>query len=230
MMCNPSWVLIVSLGICMSCAESNSSRKALPNARNVVATTYSQNDDYNNNQLDKLVRDLRSDNENERAAAKKTLLEISGKSMAARDSVIRELLKIIKAPRGSVEFMKHPTRYLEWKGATEILGSIKAIEAIDDLIECLDCNIGAFGLSPDVFPATRSIIKIGAASIPKLSEAVEQKPLLVRYLAAVALSQIGGDRAKSVLYKAMQKEKDKDISSAMNNLLKNWDGSNRYHP
>jgi hypothetical protein len=217
----------VSLFVFTLIVWSNTSRHALPGPGNVATLTSAQVKEKNGPQLDQVVRDLRSDKESERANAKKALLTLANKSAANRESVIKELVRIIKSPRRSEEFVKDPTLYLEWREVTDLLGSIRAVEAIDDLVECLDCNNGVFGLSPDLFPATRAVIRIGQEAIPRLSQVFEHRPPLTRYLAAIALSQIGGDMAKIALEKAMRIEKDKDVASTIKNLLQNWNRLSR---
>lgn len=177
--------------------------------------------------LDKLLQDLRFGNESERSAAKVILVEQSNNSVTSRATLIKALLPSIKGPNRSVEFMRNPGLYKQWRPVVELLGTIRAVEAIDDLIECLDCNHGVFSLSPDVFPATRAIIQIGDQAIPALSRAIEDKTPLERYLAAVALAQIGGEKARAIVEKAARREKDKELASSFRNLLKNLNNSNK---
>jgi len=177
--------------------------------------------------LDKLLHDLRFGNESERSAAKAILVEQSNKSVTARATLIKALLPSIKGPNRSVEFMRNPDLYKQWRPVVELLGTIKAVEAIEDLIECLDCNTGLFLLSPDAFPATRTIIRIGDQAIPVLSRAIEDRSPLEKYLAAVALIEIGGEKAQAIVEKAARREKDKELASTFRILLKNLNNSNK---
>jgi HEAT repeat protein len=211
------FVAILSLGVGLNLRQN-----ALHDNRSTEVLTLRQQDQNADEQVSKWVRDLGSNNSNERSAAKEALLNLSTRSAATRDVVIKQLLKIIKLPDKGAEFVKSPARYSEWREAVDVLGLMRATEAIDDLVDCLDCNNGVAGLAVDRFPATVSIIKIGGAAIPKLSEAIQDRRPFTRHLAAMALSQIGGDKAKSELEKASAKEKDRDVSFTMRNLLKNW--------
>jgi len=227
MIIKPKVVLGISLVLSMSGLASSSQQHGVADAKNVSALIFSQGNQDNDLQLDKLLHDLRLGNESERVAARTTLLDLSHKSSATRESLIKELLKTVKVPIKSVEFMRDPARYLEWKETTTLLGLLRAVEAIDALIECLDCNNGVFRLSADVFPATKAIIEIGDKSIPKLSQVIKRGSQLKRYLAVVALSQIGGDEAKAVLERAQQIEKDKEMALTISRLLANWTNSNK---
>jgi hypothetical protein len=189
--------------------------------------TQYQEKEPQNPPLDKLIQDLRFGNESERSAAKVILVEQSSKSVTARATLINALLPSIKGPNRSVEFMRNPDLYKQWRPVVELLGTIRAVEAIDYLIECLDCNTGLFSLSPDTFPATRAIIRIGDQAIPALSRAIEDRTPLERYLAAVALTEIGGEKARAIVEKAARREKDKELAIDFRNLLKNLNNSNK---
>src|ERR1051325_10958331 len=125
MIIKPKVVLVILLVLSMTGLGSNSHQHALWDARNVMALIFSQGNQDNNRQLEKLLHDLRSGNESERVAARTTLLDLSNKSAATRESLIRELLKTIKVPSKSVEFMRDPARYLEWKETTTLLGLMR---------------------------------------------------------------------------------------------------------
>jgi HEAT repeat protein len=172
-----------------------------------------------------LIRELRSETVSQRTAAKAALIQLSNESPRNREAVIKELLGIIKSSNRTLNFIKDPENYLGWQESTEILGSIRATEAIDDLIHCLDCNDGKFGLSIERFPAAAALVKMGEDSVPKLSEAIKDQHPMRRYLSSLALAQIGGDEAKHVLQTAMRKERDKDLASTMRNLLQRWNVS-----
>jgi hypothetical protein len=194
----------------------------------VGRVTRYQEKEPQNPSLDRLLQDLRFGNESERSAAKVILVEQSNKSVTARATLIKALLPSIKGPNRSVEFMRNPDLYKQWGPVVELLGTIRAVEAIDDLIECLDCNTGLFSLSPDTFPATRAIIRIGDQAIPALSRAIEEDRIKLKiYLAAVALSQIGGEKALAILERAARREKDKELAIDFRNLLKNLNNSNK---
>lgn len=215
-------LLVVSFSLLLAYLALNSARHVSPHVGNVEVLAYAQDDRHVRSRLDELIPQLRADKESERVTAKESLVLLSHESVATRQTVIEALLKIIRTPNNSGEFVKSPPLYKQWKGAVEVIASIRAVEAIDDLIACLDCNNGLSGLSPDMFPATRAVIRMGEESIPKLSQALEQKPKPIQYLAIMALVDIGGDKAKSALEQALPKAKEKEIADDIRDLLKRW--------
>lgn len=81
----------------------------------------------------------------ERAEAKKGLRSMARASAQSREQVIRELVKLIK---GSEPLLgaSSTAHYDAWSFAAELLGQVKAAEALDVLIACIDCNDGIHGL------------------------------------------------------------------------------------
>lgn len=172
-------------------------------------------------EIEPLIRQLRSD-ETERETAKKSLLLFASHSSNSRQCVINRLLKIAAAQDRTFEFLKFPDRYLEWTGAIDILYKMRATEAIDTLIDCLECNDGRGSLSVGRYPAALVVSKFGEEAIPKLAEALKQKPPRTRYMAARVLHHMGGDKAKEVFEKAIPRERVKWIADAMKNMLITW--------
>lgn len=181
-------------------------------------------------QMDSLIRHLRSENQGERDDAKQGILTLADKSEQARQGVIDELIKLATAPGGSAELMASRERFLEWKEATDILGVLKATEAVDTLIQCLDCDIGVSGLGPGRYPAAIAIIRIGDEAIPKLASALAEKPTGIKFMAAQALYSIGGEKAKEILEEASRRERDRQTADMIKSLLRDWNNSGKYKP
>ena len=190
----------------------------------ILASQSQQNEAF---QIKAQLDELRSSNQNEREKARKAILEFSTKSADARLYIIKALIRIAKVPNGNAELMKSNERFWEWKESVDILGIMKATEAIDVLMECLDCNNTAPGLAPEWYPATKAIIKIGTDAIPKLTEAMRHKSPSVRFMAAQALFAIGGDRSKDALEKALLIEKDGRIAFMIKAMLRDWGNSGK---
>jgi len=174
-----------------------------------------------------LIGKLRSADQRKRERAKRLIVIFAGRSSSARECVIDRTVKIVSevstsADRGVELFWKSPSRFEEWSGATDILGTLKAPQAIDPLIDCLDCNDGRFGLGIGRFPATKAIIRFGSQAVPKLEAALQQKPPGIRIMIVQALHAIGGEKAKLILLEALKSETDKSVVDTIRNVLLSW--------
>lgn len=174
-----------------------------------------------------LIRRLRSLNQRKRERAKKSILVFAGQSPGLRQCVISALKKIVDdgIAAGFVFAFKSPERYGQLVEATDLLGTMKAVEAMDSLIDGLDYNNGAVGLGIGHYPATKAIVKFGDLAVPKLEAALQKKPPGIRAMAAHALHAIGGEQAKGILIKALQTEKDESVSDTIRNMLLSWNVS-----
>lgn len=168
------------------------------------------------------LRNLRSTDRNERENAKSAIINLSNRSVDSRRHVIQELLRLVRAPNGVAEFAKSYERFLEWSEVTDTLATLKSTEAIGPLVECLDCTNGGSGLSPDRFPATKAIIKIGDAAIPSLAVALRQRSGGTRLMAAQALYAIGGEESRKALVEALRRNRDKQTAPVIKYMLRNW--------
>jgi len=157
-----------------------------------------------------LVRKLQSDREAERAQAKKGLRSMARASAQSRQQVIRELVKLV-AGSEPVLRASSTAHYDAWSFAAELLGQVKAVEALDVLIACINCNNGLHGLSSYRYPAFRALIMIGPEAVPKLIEALSKSDASTRSRAAAALGEIGGADAKKALEQALNSERDEDV-------------------
>lgn len=149
---------------------------------------------------------------------------ISSRSENSRRCVIDKILSITALPlsfsdKGISLFLKAPELFVEWKKTTDILATVKATEAMDTLIDCLNCNDGRFGLGIGQFPATKAIVKFGDQAIPKLERALEEKPPEIRRMAVQALHAIGGEKARLILIERLKTETSKSVADTIRNLL-----------
>lgn len=143
----------------------------------------------------------------QRNRAKKRLLATANKSAARRGIVIQLLIEIAD----SVD-EEHPTvRFAVWRDAVDLLGRLRAYEAIDVLIRHLDHNDGTIGLSASHTPTARALVRIGEPAVPKLTEALLESSTIVRASAAQALGDIGGDQATEALERALKTETDDGV-------------------
>jgi HEAT repeat protein len=157
-----------------------------------------------------LVRKLQSDREGERTLAKKGLRSMARTSAQSREQVIRELVKLVGGSEAVLR-ASSTVHYDAWSFAAELLGQVKAVEALDVLIACINCNDGMHGLSAYRFPAFRALIMIGPEAVPKLVKALSDSAASTRGRAASALGEIGGADAKKALEQALISERDEDV-------------------
>ena len=222
--CPPILLSLSLIALLTSCAGLSATRD-IPRgvAETTPATLHDARKDFS--QANLWLRQLRSLDEKEREGAKNALIAFSSESASSRQYAIGELLKIIDVRGERADLMVSPERFLEWKEAADILGTLKATEAIDLLVECLDCNNGRTGLGPGRFPATVAIIKFGDEAVPKLAKALEQKSFGIQLRAAQALYVIGSDAAKESLEGALRETKNKRMAAEIKDLLRNWNSS-----
>jgi len=133
---------------------------------------------------------------------KKLLLGDANQSTICRQRVISAVLRKMNT---------RPTEqagFLFWRYGAEILGELKASEAIDHLIAHLDVSDG---LSPSMnhYPSARALIKMGTIALPKLTNTLSQSSdRYLRRKAVFCIAQIGGPQAARALKDASRLETD----------------------
>jgi|SRR5215813_3284519 len=167
------------------------------------------------------------------------LVLIANESPDSRKSVISALIVVLNHPKTAEDF----NTVDQWKFAVKLLGELKAVEAIDDLVNLLD-RTGED--SPVRRPPVRTALaRIGKPAIPQLiaalinsnevirreaSEALGEigDPALddlvnvlsrggpsTRSGAALALSRIGGTRARTAIENALNVETDDEVKNQL---------------
>ncbi len=111
------------------------------------------------------------------------------------------------------------TPYATWYDVADLLGELRATEAIGELVKRLDYNDGTVGLSNAHWPAVRALIKIGEPAVPELARALNEGTVLIRGFAAGALGQIGGSQAKQALERALGTERDESVRESIRRAL-----------
>jgi hypothetical protein len=223
---SPSLLVLLFTGAIVACSAPNSPRLS---GAAVTPAMPAQARETEFSRIDETLSGLSSRNAKEREGAKNAILTTSGKSEELRRYIIGRLLKITALPNGCIEVLTSEQRWLEWREATDILGTMKTPETTDVLVGTLDCSTGT-SLSTDAYPATKAIIKLGHEAVPKLGEALELKPVRRRFMAAQALYGIGGEGAKHALQKAAQNEKDERVRRMIKDMLRDWDYSGKNRP
>ena len=146
---------------------------------------------------------LYSEEQSERRHGSRRLKELAQESLDNRALIIADLINMLDDPRASSD-----TRHAN----IEILGDLKATEAVDVLVRHLTDLPLQTGLSEHYFPAVQALHKIGTPAIPAVSKALVDNPdPAIRRYAAQALGTIAGKSAQPKLDRALQKEKDPDV-------------------
>ena len=159
---------------------------------------------------------------------KRLLLRKAKSSQDCRSQVIQALMTAMKQPGrdngfGSVD----SETYALWENGGEILGELKAIEALD----LLTANFGltdGLSISLGHFPALDPIIAMEHLSIPKLREVLSKDPEPSRRKFAVfCLASIGGTTARDVLTKALSGETDPCVKKFISVSLEVFDNKTK---
>ena len=67
-------------------------------------------------------------------------------------------------------------RFNIWRAGADVLGYLKATEAIDSLVAHLDFSSGIFSTTMSQQPALRTVTEIGESAFPKLSDVLRHHP------------------------------------------------------
>jgi hypothetical protein len=160
--------------------------------------------------------------------ARQLLLENAKSSQDCRSQVVQAVMTALKQPGkdnglGGVD----SETYALWHNGAELLGELRATEALDLLI----ANFGLTdGLSATLghFPALAPIIAMGQPSIPKLQEIIDKNPEPFRRKFAVfCLASIGGTTAKRVLASALPGESDPCVKKFIGVTLEVFDNKTK---
>lgn len=138
------------------------------------------------------------------------LLFLGKDSPQCRKEIISELLRAMD--KQDLNFLTDRASYFLWSKGSAILGDLKAVEALDLLIEHLDLNDGFFSASMSHQPAILGVEKMGVVAIPKLGFALQHHPNRdIRLAAALCLVDIGGVEAMDALKQALGSETDQCV-------------------
>ena len=142
---------------------------------------------------------------NQSVQARKSLIKIASVSNVCKQLVVKQLMEAMDQP--NLDFEKQPTNYYLWREGAEILGQLRATEALDLLISHLDLTNGFHSNSMVFQPAMLGVSQMGTPAIPKLSIALQQnRNPRIRMAAAYCLTEIGGPLAMNALRDAQQSE------------------------
>ena len=153
------------------------------------------------------IHKLSSDPSEAYQAASK-LIDEAEKSRDCRDAVINDLIQSLN----EADLRNDQAAFLLWARGSGILGKLKAVEALDLLIDHLDLDDGLFSASMIHQPVVPAVQSMGEVAIPKLSFAVKYHPKRdIRLAAALCLVDINGPQARRELISALDSETDQCV-------------------
>lgn len=167
-----------------------------------------------------LLEQLSSNDDDIRESGKKRIIELAQQSDENRNIVVAELLKRVSMPGFKYDLVTSSGSYF-WVSVSEIFGRLKVVEAIDFLIDCLDCTATTQYASDSYRhkPAVRALLGMGQPAIPKLSETLYHPNPQVRIYAGICLGNIRGDAARSALSDATSGEQDINVLKSIKNSI-----------
>lgn len=210
------------LSVIMFISGSMDYSYSISNSLACVSTHLLSSNQTDHSNEDQLLQKLHSYDIRELSKTKRDLIILANTTDEARGYIVRELTEIVGGPEKLSNTVIHPDNFDTWKAATELLGELKATEAVGVLIECLACNNGRTNMSTSLYPAARAIISIGKPAFPAIEQALSHVQQPIRYVAVLALGEIGSKRAKAALKRALRKEKDKQLTFVIRQILQNW--------
>ncbi len=150
------------------------------------------------------------------------ILAKSRKSTMCKNEIVAGLMKAMDRP--NLNFMYDNKSYNVWLYGADLLGQLKASEALDLLISHLTLTNGAFSMSRLHQPALRGVIKMGPVAIPKLSAVLrDNQDQKMRYFAIYCITRIGGESAIAALKAASESESDECAKRLIRASLKSFD-------
>jgi hypothetical protein len=167
-----------------------------------------------------LLEKLSDRNEDVREGSRKRIVELGQQTNGNRQIVIAELLRRVEAP----DFRYQTTTLagsLFWEEVTQIFYELKAVEAIDFLIDCLNCP-AVHQYASNTYrhrPAVGALIVLGQPAVPKLAKTLYNPDPQIRIYATVCLGSIQGDAARQALINALPNEPDLDVQAEIKGAI-----------
>jgi hypothetical protein len=177
--------------------------------------------------VSQIVRILSSGTYNDQQAAVALLTENAKRSATCRKQVIAELLSAMDKP--NLDLTGGTPQFYVWHYGIQVLGNLKAVEALDLLIASFDLNDGT-GFPLDHHPALVGVIDIGEVALPKLQTVLkENSDPYMRQYAVFCIAQIGGQSADQLLREAAKNESNPCVSASIRASLAAFHNKRRPH-
>jgi hypothetical protein len=144
------------------------------------------------------------------------LLKIAARSAESRARVIDSLMDVVE----DLSARDESPIAIQWMKAVNVLGQLRAVEAVDSLINSLG-HSGQNGIimSLSIDPPHRALLEIGEPAVPKLVGALTHPDHYIRTRAAWLLVEIEEERARDAIQAALEKETDEKVSCEFQRTL-----------
>ena len=157
------------------------------------------------------IKILSAGNWTEAEQTRKQLLDYANSSVDRRNETVQALIRSMTKP--NLNFISDKSSYFLWLHGSIVLGELKAVEALDLLIDHLDLNDGSFSASMAHQPAILGITAMGVVAVPKLKVALQHNANRnIRLAAALCLNEIDGQDAMKALSQSLASESDPCVS------------------
>jgi hypothetical protein len=184
--------------------------------------------------IEMALKHLSSGNYDQTLHARNALLKVANKSNACKQAIVHSLIVAMDQP--NLDFERHIPDYYLWREGSQLLGELRAVEALDLLISHLDLTNGFHSSSMVFQPAILGVRQMGQVAIPKLALALQHAKPSIRLAAAYCLTEIGGVAAMNVLARAQEGERNLCVANFIVVSLKtfsyktnkNWRGTKSY--
>ena len=137
-----------------------------------------------------------------------------------RISIIKDLLRTVESEDelDGHHFVLNRT-FLFWRSTTIIFAEVRALEALDVMIRCIDASNGLSGTQGEP-PSAYALVRMGPVAVPKLSEALINEPNSAnRVRIVLCLSRIPGPEAVAALKRVLKTETNKGVRYYINRAL-----------
>ena len=150
----------------------------------------------------------------------------ANRSLTCRTQVITSLSSAMD--QANLDLTGGTPQFYLWHYGTQLLGELKAVEALDLLIANFDRHDGS-GFPLNHYPALGGVIEMGEIALPKLGLVLrDNTDRYIRRHAVFCIAQIGGESAHKILRQALHSESDACVASCIRASLAAF--SNRKRP
>jgi len=154
-----------------------------------------------------VVKIANSTSETESSQGQSVIQSEIGRSPACRAGVINVLIGILNKPNATV--VSDPELFNLWRTVANLLGEIRAVEAVDVLVSHLDLHSPVFSTTMSQQPALQAVIRIGPGALGRLEAVLKNDSNRdMRRYAVYCIARIGGQGAISLLEPISQSEQD----------------------